>query len=151
MSRTLLATESLSQRELDCLIAVESLSDGGWPARTKDIAKTLHVRAPSAVEIIHRLQRKRFLEKGPGGVKVSSAGHRVLGEVHRSHRIMETMLTNMGVPPEVACRESKKIDRYVSKEVTRAFCNYLGHPKACPDNMPIQADPKCCGNIKRGA
>ncbi len=150
MSRAL-ATEALSQRELDCLVAVESLSDSGWPARTKDIAKTLQVRAPSAVEIIHRLQEKHFLEKGPGGVKVSFPGHRVLGEVHRSHRIMESMLANIGVPPEVACRESKKIDRYVSREVTRAFCNYLGHPKACPDNMPIQADPKCCSNNKKGA
>jgi DtxR family Mn-dependent transcriptional regulator len=136
--------KTLSQRELDCLMAIESLTKAGWPARTSEIAKTLHVKAPSAVEIIGRLHSKHLLEKGPGGAKISNQGYRMLGGVHRSHRILETMLANLGIPTNIACQESKKIDRYLSKEVTRAFCSYLGHPKTCPDNMPIQRDPKCC-------
>ena len=137
---------SLNPREIDCLIAIESLSEKGWPARTSDIARILRVNPPSAVEIILRLQSKRLLEKGPGGVRVSRVGHVTLREMHRSHRILETMFANLGLTPDVACRESRKIDRYVSKEITRAFCNYLGHPSACPDHMPIEPDPKCCKN-----
>ncbi len=149
MSRTVPTVKLLSQRELDCLIAVESLSQAGWPARTTDIARGLLVKAPSAVEMISRLQSKHLLEKGPGGARVSQLGYRMLREVHRSHRIFETMLTNLGIKPELACRESKKIERYVSKEVTRAFCSYLGHPSSCPDHMPIDPDPKCCTNSAR--
>ena len=137
-------TDSLSPRELDCLIAIESLSQKGWPARTSDIARTLRVKPPSAVELNLRLQSKRLLVKGPGGVRVSRIGLLTLREIHRSHRILEVMFANLGLAPDVACRESKKIDRYVSKEVTRAFCNYLGHPSSCPDQMPIAPDPQCC-------
>lgn len=144
MTRATSPTETLSTRELDCLIAVESLSQNGWPARTTDIAGALHVKAPSAVEIISRLHSKHLLERGPGGVRISRTGYKTLTEMHRSHRIVESLLTNLGMKPEIACRESKKIDRYVSKEVTRAFCSYLGHPTACPDHMPIEPDPKCC-------
>ncbi len=146
MTRSSITVKSLSGRELDCLIAVESLSHAGWPARTTDIAGVLHVKAPSAVEIIGRLHSKHLLEKGPGGVRASRAGIRILSEVHRSHRILETLLTSLGISAEVACRESKRIDRYVSSEVTRAFCSFLGHPKACPDNMPIERDPGCCSD-----
>ncbi len=148
MTSSVTKIDSLSPREIDCLIAIETLGQKGWPARTIDIARTLRVKPPSAVEIILRLQSKRLLEKGPGGVRVSPAGHTALNEMHRSHRILETMLANLGLSPDVACRESKKIDRYVSMEVTRAFCNYLGHPSACPDNMPIEPDPKCCKTIQ---
>lgn len=151
MSSAALTTDSLSLRELDCLIAIESLSQKGWPARTSDIARMLRVKPPSAVEIILRLQSKRLLEKGPGGVRVSRIGHLTLREMHRSHRILESMFASLGLPADVACRESKKIDRYVSKEVTRAFCNYLGHPSACPDHMPIEPDPKCCKHNERAS
>ncbi len=137
--------EILTRREFDCLSAIESLSRKGWPARVVDIARVLHVKPPSIVELIDRLHEKGMLERGPGGVRVSRAGARGLLETHRSHRIFELMLTHMGMSPEVACKESKRVDRHPSRNFIRTVCAYLSHPQECPHGEPIEPDPSCCG------
>ncbi len=136
--------EALTDREIDFLFAIESLAKGGWPARIVDIARLRGVSAPSAIEMVGRLRTRSVVEKGPGGIKVSSRGEKILSEIRRSHRILETILTRMGMNPDTACSESKSIDRHLSRGVTQTICAYLDHPKTCPDAMPIEPDPECC-------
>lgn len=143
MTRTL-AVETLTRREFDCLSAVEALSRKGWPARIVDIARVLRVKPPSVVELVDRLCEKGMLERGPGGVRVSHGGAKGLQETHRSHRIFELMLTQMGMSPDAACRESKRVDRHPSRNLIRTVCAYLNHPQTCPHGEPIEPDPTCC-------
>ncbi len=144
MSPSRRVVNSLTSREFDCLVAVDWLCRDGWPARTVDLARVLRVKPPSVVELVSRLGAKRVLERGPAGVRLSETGSRELGEVRRSHRIFEMMLTRFGMSPEVACRESRKLDRHSSVPVVRAICTYLGHPRTCPHHRPIDPDPECC-------
>ncbi len=137
-------SDNLTLREFDCLLAVESLSHEGWPARLIDIAEALHIRPPSAVELVNKLIAKKLLERGPSGIRLASLGTAELREMHRAHRLLEIMLLRIGMKPAAACVESKRIDRYSSRELVRALCKYLGHPATCPHNMPIEPDPRCC-------
>ncbi len=137
----------LTQRELDCVLTVEALTSKGWPARITDIAGSLGVRAPSAIELVNKLVAKRLLERGPSGIRLAKLGTEELQEMHRSHRLLETMLLKIGMKPAAACVESRRIDRYSSDELVRAICKYLGHPATCPHKMPIAPDPRCCPEV----
>lgn len=123
---------------------IELLTRNEWPARITDIAKSLRVKPPSVVELVDRLHEKGMLERGPGGIRISKSGTTGLREIHRSHRIFELMLTQMGMPLEVACRESKRVEGHSSRNVIKAICNYLGHPRVCPHGVPIEPDLTCC-------
>ena len=144
MMRGKQAPVTLTKRETDCLLVVESLSQDRWPARIGEVAHRLNVSTPSAVELVDRLQSKRMLERGPGGVRLSRIGNAGLLGVHRAHRLFENMFTRMGMRPEAACRESGIMDRHLSREALKVVCRYLGHPKTCPHDLPIEPDPSCC-------
>ncbi len=138
------AVNCLTSREFDCLAAVNWLCREGWPPRTMDLARVLRVRPPSVVEIVRRLGGKGVLERGPVGVWLSEIGSSERGEVRRSHSIFEMMLTRFGMSPEVACRESRKLDRHSSVPVIRAICAYLSPPRTCPHQRPTDPDLECC-------
>ncbi|HZY95216.1 MAG TPA: metal-dependent transcriptional regulator [Candidatus Bathyarchaeia archaeon] len=136
--------EPLTKREVEYLLSVELLTQDAWPARITDIAKSLGVKTPSAVELVNGLIAKKLLQRGPSGIRLTGLGARELQGMHRSHRLLESMLLRIGMKPAEACTESRRIDLYSSKELLRAICKYLGHPVSCPHKMQITPDPGCC-------
>lgn len=128
---------NLTQRDYDFLAIVRNLTDEGWPARIKDIAKKLNVKPPTAVEYIDRLVKCQALEKGPSGYRLTEKGYKLTDDMERVHRLFETLLYKTGLPLIKAHKISSFIDRQIDSKEVEEICSFLDHPKQCPHGEPI--------------
>lgn len=133
-----------TERECDCLLAVESASREGWPSRLVDVASEMRVKPPTALEVAVRLRAKGMIEKSRSGMRLTARGKAALASIHRKHRLLELMLMRAGVGMKEACSESDALGRRLSGKSARAICSFLGHPRFCFHRMPIEPDPECC-------
>jgi DtxR family transcriptional regulator, Mn-dependent transcriptional regulator len=127
----------VSDRDYDCMVSVHNLTSSGWPARVKDIAESMNVKPPTAVEFLERLTSMSLVEKGTTGYKVSEKGTKLLDKVTRAHRLFETLLFRAGIPREKACKISSSIDRRLDNWAMTEICTQLKHPETCPHGIPI--------------
>ena len=135
----------LTKREADCVGAVAELTSLGWPARLKDVAASMHVRAPTALEFVERLARGGFVEKGATGYRLTARGREVAGELVRAHRLFELLLFRSGMSLEEAHRISSLVDKHVDERATSELCAQLNHPKTCPHGASIPAGDRFDG------
>ena len=127
----------ITDRDYDCIVTLQNLTSSGWPARVKDIAEDMKVKPPTAVEFLGRLTSESLVEKGPTGYRISKKGTKLLDNVARAHRLLETLLFRAGMSSEKACRISTSIDRNLDDWAVTEICNQLKHPKTCPHGIPI--------------
>ena len=127
----------LSRRDYDCIESVYSLSAGGWPARVKDIAATLKVAPPTAVEFLDKLVSMALVEKGPSGYRLSAKGLDSFNGVKRTHRLIETLLTRNGISLDEACRISSSLGGAINEVDLENLCAHMSHPDTCPHGRPI--------------
>ena len=128
---------TLSRRDIDCIQSVHSLSSGGWPARVKDVARSMKVAPPTAVQFLEKLVENGTVEKGPGGYRLSKRGVERFNEPTRTHRIIETLLVRGGLPLEEACRVSSSLGEPIDDADLEKLCAGMSHPEKCPHGRPI--------------
>lgn len=109
----------------------------GWAARVKDVAASMKVKPPTAIEYLEKLVKASVVEKGVTGYRLTKKGAELVGELTRTHRLFETLLYRTGVPLEEAHRISSSLERHVDSKASSSLCLQLNHPKTCPHAMPI--------------
>lgn len=127
----------LSHREYDCLDSVHALSSDGWPARVKDVARSMKVTPPTAVGFLDKLVGMSLVEKGPNGYRLTMEGDECFNEAIRAHRLLETLLARTGIPLDEACKISSSIDAPIDGPALEKLCAHLSHPGKCPHGEPI--------------
>ena len=130
-------TGGLSRRDYDCIDTVQALSTDGWSARVRDIAASMKVSPPTAVEFLEKLVGMGFVEKGRSGYRLSGKGVRCFNETTRTHRLLETLLSRSGVPLEDACKISSSIVEPIDDGILEKLCTKMSHPEMCPHGRPI--------------
>ena len=130
---------NLSRRDFDCIASVYRLSSDGWPVRVKDVAMSMNVKPPTAVEFLDKLVAMELIEKGPSGYRLSKKGTSFMNEATRAHRLFETLFTQAGIPLEKACSISSSIEEHVDNDAMEKLCTHLSHPDSCPHGRPIPA------------
>ncbi len=130
---------NLSRRDYDCIVSVYRLSSDGWPVRVKDVATSMSVKPPTAVEFLDKLIGMRLIEKGPSGYRLSTKGASFMNEATRAHRLFETLFAQAGIPLEKACTISSSIEGRVDNDSVEKLCSHLSHPESCPHGRPIPA------------
>ncbi len=133
---------TLSRRDYDYIESVHALSSRGWPARVKDIAATLKVAPPTAVEFLDKLVSRSLVERGPSGYRLSKAGIACFNGATRTHRLFETLLTRSGIPLEEACRISSGFGSTINEADLERLCAHMSHPEKCPHGKPIPVGPR---------
>ncbi len=128
---------ALSRREMDCLESVHSLSSDGWPARVKDVAVTMKIAPPTALQFLDKLMGMDLVEKGPSGYRLSKEGADCFKRATRTHRLIETVLVRNGLPLEEACRVSSSMAIPIDEADLEKLCAHLSHPEKCPHGRPI--------------
>ena len=103
-----------SPREEDYLEAVLNLiSDKGY-ATTSDISKLLGVRPPTASAMTRKLARKGYVEHEPYRVlKLTPAGEKVARSVTKRHRVIEELISMLGVDEATAYVDTEGIEHHV--------------------------------------
>jgi Mn-dependent DtxR family transcriptional regulator len=127
----------LSKRELKYLQTIKKLCEVEGSAKLSSIAKQLLVSPSSAYDEVNHLIEKGYVKRDLKGISLTNEGEKILRDLIRSHRILESFLFKIGFSTELACRYANELDHIMPLEVVEKLYDYLGKPAKCPHGEEI--------------
>jgi DtxR family transcriptional regulator, Mn-dependent transcriptional regulator len=117
----------------------------GCRVTTSKVAEAMRVSAPSASEMLKRLEHGGYLEPSSDGIRLTDSGQRIAGKVIRRLRLAERLLTDI-LKMELwsVYDEACKMEHVISQEVEHRLDAVLRHPETCPHGHPI---PRADGTL----
>lgn len=131
-------TNSVSKRERDCLVLLMEESQGDFPMRLHEIASIMHIKPPTALNVIKRLKSKGFVEAQDGMVKLTEMGDSLSRTILMVHRTFESLFCQSGVPESRACEEAGEIDFLINSDNAMKVLKRIDSPVSCPHGKPIR-------------
>ncbi len=133
--------EATSEAEQMYLITVARQTEAGseGPIPVSRIAGTLGVSVPSANEMIRKLDGRGLLSYEPyHGVRLTSTGERIAGQVLRTRRLWATFLAeHLGFSPAEADEQACHLEHATTPDAANRLSAFLGNPAAGPLGHPI--------------
>lgn len=127
------------------LKSVLVIAQNGHRVTTSRVAEAMAVSAPSASEMLKRLEHLGYLEAGAEGVQLSTIGMQIATQVVRRLRLAERLLTDiLKMDLEGVYDEACKMEHVISKDVEARLDDVLKHPQTCPHGHAI---PKPDGTL----
>ena len=126
------------------LKAIWHIKERNDPVKISTIAKMLHVRQPSVVQMLKKLNTKDLVEYNKAGVSLTEGGERVGSSMMRNSRLLEVLMDSalkVEIDEEMVCG----IEHHMNKQFTDALCTMLNHPRKCPHTHDIPMG-ECCEN-----
>ncbi len=130
-------TNLVTKRERDCLVLLKEESDGEFPVRLHQVAESLSVKPPTALNIIKRLRMKGFAESRDGMVVLTPEGDELAKKILLVHRTFESLFCQSGVSKKNACEDAGDIDFLIPPESARLILKRIDNPSSCPHGKPI--------------
>ena len=124
------------------LKAIWHLNESNSPVKISTIAKMLHVRQPSVVQMLKKLNIKDLVEYNKAGVSLTENGERIGSSMMRNSRLLEVLMESalkVEIDEEMVCG----IEHHMNKQFTDALCTMLNHPRKCPHDHKIP-EGECC-------
>jgi DtxR family Mn-dependent transcriptional regulator len=107
------------------------------------VANHLGISAPSAVEMLRKLEKKGFIiYKARQGIELTDKGKEIGKRIIRAHRLIEVLMKETlktDIREETVCG----MEHHMDEEFMDALCTLLNHPRKCPHGDPIPKG-KCC-------
>ena len=126
------------------LKAIWHINERNDPVKISTIAKMLHVRQPSVVQMLKKLNIKDLVEYNKAGVSLTENGERIGASMMRNSRLLEVLMDSalkVEIDEEMVCG----IEHHMNKQFTDALCTMLNHPRKCPHSHDIPMG-ECCEN-----
>ena len=126
------------------LKAIWHIKERNDPVKISTIAKMLHVRQPSVVQMLKKLNIKDLVEYNKAGVSLTENGERIGASMMRNSRLLEVLMDSalkVEIDEEMVCG----IEHHMNKQFTDALCTMLNHPRKCPHSNDIPMG-ECCEN-----
>ena len=126
------------------LKAIWHINERNDPVKISTIAKMLHVRQPSVVQMLKKLNIKDLVEYNKAGVSLTENGERIGASMMRNSRLLEVLMDSalkVEIDEEMVCG----IEHHMNKQFTDALCTMLNHPRKCPHTHDIPMG-ECCEN-----
>jgi len=126
------------------LKAIWHINESNSPVKISTIAKMLHVRQPSVVQMLKKLNIKDLVEYNKAGVSLTENGERIGSSMMRNSRLLEVLMDSalkVEIDEEMVCG----IEHHMNKQFTDALCTMLNHPRKCPHTHDIPMG-ECCEN-----
>lgn len=123
------------------LKAVLTLQQFAPPATVSKVAEFMGVSAPSASEMLRRLEQQGYVRGANDGFNLTASGQEKATTVVRRLRLAERLLTDvlkMELPQ--VYDEACKMEHVISDEVESRLAAVLGHPTTCPHGLPIPGE-----------
>ncbi len=112
-------------------------------ARINEMAEALGIAAPSAVEMLRKMEGMGLVKyHARKGVSLTEKGRKAARNVIRGHRLAELLLKDIlkiKVDEEAACG----LEHHLSEKIADAVCTVLNHPTKCPHGSAIPRGT-CC-------
>ncbi len=107
------------------------------------VAEHLGISAPSAVEMLKKLEKENLVTyKTRQGVNLTEKGRIIARRIIRAHRLLEVLMKGTlktDIKEENVCG----MEHHMDEEFMDALCTLLHHPKKCPHGNAIPKG-KCC-------
>ena len=109
------------------------------PALAARVAEMLGVSAPSASEMLKRLEGEGLIERGARKeALLTEKGRRAAEHAVRRHRIIERLLTDfMGYTPYEAHEQADAMGDSMNDDMVERISERLGRPDRCPHGWPV--------------
>jgi DtxR family Mn-dependent transcriptional regulator len=125
-----------TKRIEDYLETIFNLTETKGQARINDIAENLHVRPPSATEMIQKLAMKALVNReGYGTIHLTRNGERIAKNVKKRREVIAKLLRIILVPEEVAYRDAcvmeHKLDSKTIEQLEK-FVNFVNNARVQP-------------------
>ena len=124
------------------LKAIWHIKERGGEVKITSIAKMLHVKQPSVVQMLKKLNGKKLVNYNKAGVRLTKEGEIIGSNMMRNSRLLEVLMNNalkVEINEEMVCG----IEHHMNKQFTDALCTMLGHPRKCPHDYDIPMG-ECC-------
>ena len=118
------------------LKAIWHIKEKNDPVKISTIAKMLHVRQPSVVQMLKKLNMKDLVEYNKAGVSLTENGERIGASMMRNSRLLEVLMDSalkVEIDDEMVCG----IEHHMNKQFTDALCTMLTNPRKCPHTHDI--------------
>jgi len=112
-------------------------------AHIKWIAKHLGISAPSAVEMLKKLEIEGLvIYSTRQGIRLTDKGREIAKRIIRGHRLIEVLMKEAlktDIREETVCG----MEHHMDEDFMDALCTLLKHPRRCPHGNAIPKG-KCC-------
>lgn len=120
------------------LKSVLTISLAGHRVTTSRVAEAMGVSAPSASEMLKRLEHQGYVEPSPDGPRLTASGLGIATHVVRRLRLAERLLTDiLGIELLAVYDEACKMEHVISPQVEARLDEVLRHPETCPHGHAI--------------
>lgn len=120
------------------------------PALAARVAEMLGVTAPTASEMLKRLEADGLIERGPRRATILTERGRAEAErAVRRHRLIERFLTDfMGYAPGDCHEQAEILTDAFTDEMMERISDRLGSPERCPHGWPVDPEVEQAENLE---
>ncbi len=123
------------------LKGVLTVHESAPPATVSKVAEFMGVSAPSASEMLRRLEQQGFVRGADEGFALTAIGRAKATKVVRRLRLAERLLADvLKLELPKVYDEACKMEHVISDEVEARLAAVLGHPRTCPHGLPIPGE-----------
>jgi DtxR family Mn-dependent transcriptional regulator len=130
--------KQLTRKERDFLVKIVE-NQHLFPLRLADIARSMQVKPPTALDVIRRLTGKGYVMSRSGMIIPTEKGKTEYHELIEAHRVMECVAYLSGELLENACDEVCRYDYLMDHDTVEKIWNMLGKPTVCPHGKLIRS------------
>ena len=128
--------------------AIWHIVEVGNEVKISTIAKKLHVRQPSVVQMLKKLKKMNLVNYSKAGVSLTREGEAIGSKMVRNSRLLEVLMDSalkIEIDEEMVCG----VEHHMSPRFTDALCTLLKHPRTSPHGKNIPPG-ECCPKIPEG-
>ena len=115
------------------------LEEAGLPMTGANLARAMHLSAPTVHEMIGRLERDGYISRHPDKtLYFTDDGREHATAIVRRHRLVERFLTDvLGIPWDDVHEEAERLEHAMSPVLEERMLAAIGDARTCPHGHPI--------------
>jgi DtxR family transcriptional regulator, Mn-dependent transcriptional regulator len=115
------------------------LEEAGLPMTGANLARAMHLSAPTVHEMIGRLERDGYIARKPDKtIYFTEDGRDHATALVRRHRLVERFLTDvLGIPWDDVHEEAERLEHAMSPTLEERMLAAIGDARTCPHGHPI--------------
>ncbi|HUB35994.1 MAG TPA: metal-dependent transcriptional regulator [Solirubrobacteraceae bacterium] len=142
-----MTTETATVAEEEYLQILFWLQEARLPMTGANVARAMQLSAPTVHEMVGRLERDGYIERGQDRViSFTPEGAAHAETIVSRHRLIERFLTDiLGVPWDEVHEEAERLEHAMSPVLEERMRAAIGDAKTCPHGHPIVAGERLAG------
>jgi DtxR family Mn-dependent transcriptional regulator len=142
-----MAADHATPAEEEYLQSLFWLFEAGLPMTGANLARAMQLSAPTVSEMLGRLERDGYIERGSGrGISFTESGRRHAEQIVSRHRMIERFLTDVvGVPWDDVHEEAEHLEHAMTPRFEAYVRASVGDALTCPHGHPIRVGERIDG------